>query len=71
MALIATAEVGRTLRFLNVLFGAWVLVAPWMLDGFTSAARWNDVVIGILLILLSLPKGSIRGQYGGWQPYIR
>jgi uncharacterized membrane protein len=71
MALIATAEVGRTLRFLNVLFGAWVLVAPWMLDGFTSAARWNDVLIGISLILLSLPKGSIRGQYGGWQPYIR
>jgi uncharacterized membrane protein len=70
-ALIATAEVGRALRFLNSLFGAWLLIAPWVLDGFVMAARWNDVGVGLALILLSLPRGRIRGHYGSWQPYIR
>ena len=69
-ALIATAEVIRPVRLLNVLFGAWLLIAPWMLNGFVTAAQWNDVVAGSALVLLSLPRGSVRGQYGTWQPYI-
>jgi hypothetical protein len=28
VAVIALANVGRTLRFLNILFGAWVIAAP-------------------------------------------
>ena len=69
-ALIATAEVGRALRFLNILFAAWLLIAPWVLDRFATGAKWNDVVAGIALILLSLPRGRIRSRYGSWQPYI-
>jgi len=69
-ALIATAEVGRAVRFLNILFGAWLLIAPWMLDGFLTGAQWNDVVAGVALIALSLPRGRISGRYGSWQPYI-
>lgn len=70
-ALIATAEVGRTLRFINMLFAAWLLIAPWVLDGFVAGAKWDDVVVGVALILLSLPRGGIRGRYGSWQPYIK
>ena len=69
-ALIAVAEVGRAARFLNIPFGAWLVIAPWALSGFVTGARWNDVVVGILLVLLSLPRGRVRGEYGGWQPYI-
>ncbi len=70
-ALIATAEVGRSLRLLNIVSAAWLLVAPWVLDGFTAAARWNDFTAAVVLAGLSIPRGSIRGRYGSWQAYIR
>ncbi len=69
-ALIATAEVARSVRFLSILFAVWLLIAPWMLDGFVTGARWNDVGAGIALFGLSLPRGDIRGRYGTWQRYI-
>jgi uncharacterized membrane protein len=69
-ALVATAEVARAVRFINVLFGAWLLIAPWVLEGFAGAALWNDVVVGVALVALSLPRGRVRGEYGTWQPYI-
>jgi len=68
--LIAVAEVGRAVRFLNILFGAWLLIAPWVLGGFVTGAQWNDVVAGIALTALSIPRGHIKGRYGSWQPYI-
>jgi hypothetical protein len=37
IAVIATAEVARTLRFLNVLFGLWLIGSPWLLSGVTPA----------------------------------
>jgi hypothetical protein len=41
------AEVVRPLRFLNVLFGLWLIAAPWLLlDATNQAAVWNDVVVG-------------------------
>lgn len=70
-SLIAIAEVGRSLRLLNILFGAWLLIAPWVLGGFGRGAQANDLAGGIAVILLSLPLGSIRGRYGSWQRYIR
>ena len=70
-SLIAIAEVGRGLRLLNILFGAWLLIAPWVLGGFGRGAQANGLAGGIAVILLSLPLGSIRGRYGSWQRYIR
>lgn len=69
-AVIAIGEVGRAVRFLNLLFGAWLLIAPWLLAGFVAGAQWNNVVIGVALILLSLRRGHISGRYSSWQPYI-
>lgn len=66
----ALAEVTRAARFLNVLCGAWVAAAPWLLSGSTPAAQWSDVFVGILLVLLSIPRGTIRERYGGWDRYI-
>jgi uncharacterized membrane protein len=70
-AAIAIAEVGRAVRFINLLFGAWLVVAPFLLAGFTTAAMVNGVVVGVALGILSLPRGKIHGRYGSWQPYIR
>jgi hypothetical protein len=70
VAVIAIGEVARAARFLNILFGAWLAAAPWLLTGFTPAARWNGVAVGAALIFLSLPRGKVKERYGSWQRYI-
>lgn len=70
-SIIAMAEVGRQTRFINVVFGAWLMAAPWLLDGVSSnSAIWNSVICGLLLVGLSFPKGRIRQSYAGWNRYV-
>ena len=71
VATIALAEVGRTTRFVNVLLGAWIIAAPWLLNGATASAVWNDAMVGALVIALSLRRGPIRERYGQSQRLIR
>ena len=70
VSVIAMAEVARALRFLNIPLGAWFIIAPWLLGGATtgSTSTWNNVIVGVFLILLSLPRGRVRFQYGSWKP---
>ena len=70
-AVIALADVGRAMRFLNILFAAWVIAAPWILGGATPTSRWSDAIVAALVILLSLPRGPVGERYGSWQRYIR
>ena len=70
-AVIALADVGRTVRFVNVVFGAWVIAAPWLLAGATPASRWTDAIAGVLLILLSLRRGPVHERYGISQRLVR
>jgi hypothetical protein len=68
---IAAAEVARALRFVNVGFGLWLIVAPWWLSGVSSPlAAWSSVAAGLLLIGLAVPQGQIDNRYGGWDRYI-
>jgi hypothetical protein len=69
-AVIAMAEVGRPLRFLNILLGAWLLTAPFLLVGSTMATKLNDVALGVALIVLSLRRGPVRENYGSWDRYL-
>jgi len=64
------AEVIRAGRFLNVLFGAWIVVSPWFLSGGTPGAKWNDMVIGAALMLVSLPRSTVQERYGSWDRYV-
>jgi hypothetical protein len=70
VAVIATAEVVRALRFLNVLFGTWIAVSGWMLSEATVAGQWSGLVAGLLIAALALPRGHIRERYGAWQSWI-
>ena len=70
-AVIALADVGRATRFLNLLLGAWVIAAPWLLGGATTASRWSDAIAGVLVILLSLPRGPVGERYGTWERFIQ
>jgi len=69
-AVVAFAEPARLVRWLNVLCGMWVLLAPWLLEGNTPAWPWISVVSGLALISLSLRCGPVEDRYGGWQRFI-
>lgn len=70
-AVIAMAEVARPLRFLNGLFGAWLMLAPWLLAGGDLTAKIAGMVAGLALIGLSLPRGKRSAEhYGSWDRYV-
>ncbi len=71
VAVIAMAEVARPLRFLNVAFGMWLVAAPLLLDGSTPLGSWADVVAGLAIVVLSLPRGKrSREHYAGWDNFV-
>jgi nucleoside-diphosphate-sugar epimerase/uncharacterized membrane protein len=71
IAVAAWAEVARTVRLLNVPLGLWVAISPFLLDGGTTSASVADLVAGLSLAALSLPRGArSKEHYGGWDQYI-
>lgn len=38
VAVIAMAEVARALRFVNIIFGLWLIAAPWWIAGSSMLA---------------------------------
>jgi hypothetical protein len=70
-AIIAFAEVARAVRFLIVPAGLWLAVAPFVLDGAGSPlATWAGAATGLVIVALSIPRGSIRNSYGGWNVFV-
>lgn len=70
-AAIAAAEVARPLRFFNAISGAWLVIAPWLLSGGALAGAASTIVVGLLLIGLSLPRGRRSPEhYDGWDRLI-
>jgi len=70
VSVIAMAEVVRAGRFINLLLGAWLIAAPWLLSGASAVAKWNGMMSGAVLMLLSLPRGPVRERYGSWDGYV-
>ena len=70
-AVMAMAEVGRTLRFVNIGFGLWLVFAPWLLAGASTFASWVGVLIGLSVVALSLPRGKSSSEhYGAWDRLV-
>lgn len=71
VAIIATAEVARALRLINLGFAAWLAAAPWLLDGASALASVASVVMGLALAALSLPRGRrSKEHYASWDAYV-
>jgi hypothetical protein len=67
----AMAEVARPLRLLNLAFGPWLIAAPWLIAGATTGATLNDVVAGVVVSSLSLPRERRSEEhYGPWDRYV-
>lgn len=70
-SIIAFAEVARSVRFLNVPAGLWLIIAPWLINGSASSlASWSSVIAGLLIVGFAIPRGSIKNSYGGWNVYV-
>lgn len=69
VAVSALANVGRALRFVNVLFGLALVVAPFVFEA-SSLQTFAGVACGLALIVLSLPRGNVDSHYGGWDRLI-
>jgi nucleoside-diphosphate-sugar epimerase len=67
----ALAEVARPMRFINVAFGLWLILAPWLLAGYSGIGAAANIIAGVLLIVLALPPGTIRSHYGAWDRYAK
>src|SRR3546814_21022679 len=59
VAIIATAEVARALRFINVALGAWLIAAPFLLTGVGHLGAIMSVVVGIAL---KIGRASVSGK---------
>lgn len=70
IAFVAWAEVTRAVRFLNVIIGLTIAVGIWFFPDISLVARVSDLAAGVLLIVLSIPRGPIRDRYGSWDPFV-
>lgn len=67
---ISMSEVARPARFINILFGGWLIAAPFVFNPDGNSAMWNGIIAGVLLIGLCLPKGKVEDKRGGFDKYI-
>jgi uncharacterized membrane protein len=71
VAIVAMAEVARALRFVNIGFGLWLCLAPFLLVGGDAAHSIASVAVGLALIGLSLPRGERSEEhYAGWDRLV-
>lgn len=70
VAIIATSEVLRPLRWINVLLGAWSIMAPAVL-GLGQAPLGHRLLAGLLLLSSGLVRGRITTEFGGGWSSLR
>ncbi|HEY9759407.1 MAG TPA: vitamin K epoxide reductase family protein [Oculatellaceae cyanobacterium] len=71
IAAIATAEVTRILRLLNLAIGIGLVVFALAFSVHQPAVFCSELVCGIALSLLSIPLGPIAERYGAWDRFVR
>lgn len=61
----ALVEFAKWEEWANALFGAWLIVSPWIL-GFSglAAAMWNAVIVGLIVLVLAV-WAAMREHTGG------
>lgn len=62
---------GMGLIGILLILGLWLIAAPWLLlDSPGPSAAWNDVICGLLIVGLSLPRGRRSAEhYRTWERY--
>lgn len=66
---ISAAEVARPARYINIVLGAALAAAPFVVEA-EMVGTIVSAVFGIAIIALSVRGGPIREQYGDWNRLI-
>jgi uncharacterized membrane protein len=74
IAIIAFAELARAARFVNILAAIALIILPWLIDGggggMMILSNINNLIVGAVIIVLSIPPGKIKNTYGTWNRLI-
>lgn len=70
-SVISMGEVLRTGRFINILLGIILIVSVFFFSGYTTIGLINDLIIGAMVIILSIPKGIIKESFDTWDKMIK
>jgi short-subunit dehydrogenase len=63
--LISIWEINRSFRYINLLAGLWLIAASLLIHRDDYVSVWNNAGSGVLLVIFSLIKGKIKGNFGG------
>jgi len=66
----ALAEVGRPLRFLNMIMAMALAICAFVLES-TLTVQLFTLGIAVAIIVASIPRGPVNGEYGDWSALIR
>lgn len=66
---IALAETARAFRFFNLFFAIALFITPFVY-GASMLATVSSIVCGVLLFILTIPRGTIQRSYGEWNKFI-
>lgn len=70
VGMISMSETVRPVRFLNILFGSFLVIVPLLFSTSFLIGQFSSIISGILIIGLSFRKGVIDESYGEWNNYI-
>ena len=58
----------RTMSIINIVFGVWLIIAPFILSYDKSVAYWNEVITGAIVVVL----GAIRllAPHMNWASWV-
>ena len=63
---VAASEITRSVRWVNVIAAAWLVIGPWLM-GFPTDAAVNSLVVGLVVAVLTpLGKPNPDRFGGGW-----
>jgi hypothetical protein len=66
--IVAAAEATRNVRWASLPFGAWLLVAPWILGYDNVTAMISDLIAGAATVLLCYVRPRRDYTFGGGWP---
>ncbi len=57
----------RTLSGINFILGTWLIVSPYILGYTSSAAKWDQTIFGIVILILSATRYiAPRMEWASW-----
>ncbi|HEX2934784.1 MAG TPA: vitamin K epoxide reductase family protein [Bacteroidales bacterium] len=70
VSVISMGEVVRSLRFLNIAAGLALAIIPWLINDPVTLMKIISTIGGIVVILLSIPRGVVKEKFGTWDNWI-